>query len=86
LISARYAARGLDDGAVEGCMTEQHDHHLAEARENLRLARSVRDAASQRGDTAIVAREDELILRMEERLRELEAALDDHGGEPGGAS
>ena len=67
-------------------MTEQHQSRLAEARENLRLARAVRDAAHQRGDTAIVAREDGLIPLMEERLRELEALPDDGEGERGGRS
>ena len=69
-----------------------HEHDrptLSEARERLRIARTIRDAARQRGDTRVADLEDATIAKMEQRLAELEAvvARDEAGRErPNGES
>ena len=55
-----------------------HEHArptLSEARERLRVARTIRDAARQRGDTRVADLEEATIAKMEQRLAELEAAV-----------
>ena len=55
-----------------------HEHDrptLSEARERLRIARTIRDAARQRGDTRVADLEEATIAKMERRLAELEATV-----------
>ena len=52
---------------------EYRDQRLAEARENLRLAKQARESGRLARDSAESASDDRLIAKMEERLREMEA-------------
>ncbi|HEY8598000.1 MAG TPA: hypothetical protein VIL85_06185 [Thermomicrobiales bacterium] len=51
---------------------EYHDQRLAEARENLRLAKQARESERLSRDSVESTDEDGLIAKMEERLREME--------------
>jgi hypothetical protein len=46
---------------------------LATLRDNLRLAREVRQAALERGNHALAAAEDETIAKLEARIAQIEA-------------
>lgn len=55
---------------------EQPDRRLSEARDTLRLAEQARESARLCGDLEITPSDDRPLIEIEERVRELEAALD----------